>query len=398
MKAVRAAMLPFAFLCVGLMRLAARFGYMIRTGNLGPTRIGHWVLNTECYLCERAAGLHPRGFDVWFGIGTPPNLYHAKMLRRCLWLDRTGFARVVALVNSLFVGWERFTAASAQLDRDIYNLLETQPPHLRLTAAEDERGYRQMERLGLPRDAKFVCLMVRDAAYLPELAYHSYRDADVDTYAEAAMALVDRGYYVFRMGQTVAKPFALEHPMVIDYAGKGMHDDFSSIWLAAHCSFAISTSTGWDALALAFRKPILYTNFVPLEYLSTFWPRSLAIWKHHLKDGKRMTPAEIYESGLGQAMTAEEFENAGVTLEDNSPAELRDAALEMAQYVEGLVWPDDQCEFWRTFPRSMSLFNNRPLHGEIRLRICDSFLNQYINIRDLDHAHMEMAENITPAQ
>ena len=31
--------------------------------------------------------------------------------------------------------------------------------------------------------------MVRDAAYLPQLGYHSYRDADVDDYEDAALML-----------------------------------------------------------------------------------------------------------------------------------------------------------------------------------------------------------------
>ena len=376
-KALRVTLLPLAFACVGIMRLLAHFGVLVRIGMLYP-RLGHAVMNTEVYLCERRAGLHPKwSIDFWTFKGDPASVTHARLLRRCLLIDRTWFTRLVALVNSLFVGWERFTAQPEQLDRDIHNLLERHPPHLRLTEREVRRGYRQLAEWGLPPGARIVCLMVRDAAYLPQLAYHSYRDADVDTYEAAARALAARGYYVFRMGSKVAKKFQVQHPRVIDFAGDGRYSDFMSIWLAAHCSFVISTSTGWDALALAFRKPILYTNFVPFEYLSTFWPRSLAIWKHHYKDGRRLSPAEILASGVSQAMTAQEFTDAGIELHDNTPAELRDAALEMADYVEGRFRPEEQQAFWDAFPRAMSPYNNRPLHGEIRLRVGSRFLEDY---------------------
>ncbi len=50
-------------------------------------------------------------------------------------------------------------------------------------------------------------------------------------------------------------------------------------------------------------------NYVPIEYLQTYHHGSLAIWKHHEKDGKRMTLAEIYASGAGHFMRAEEFEH-----------------------------------------------------------------------------------------
>ena len=390
-KALRAALLPFAFACVGLMRLLARFGVLVRIGMLYP-RLGHAVMNTEVYLCERAAGLHPKwSFDVWTFKGDPASRTHARLLRRCLPIDPTCFTRLVALVNSLFVGWERFIAQPDQLDRDIHNLLERYPAHLRLTKREVRRGYQQLDDWCVPPDARIVCLMVRDAAYLPQLAYHSYRDADVNTYEAAARALVARGYYVFRMGAKVAKRFHMKHPRVIDFAGNGMWSDLMSVWLAAHCSFVISTSTGWDALALAFRKPILYTNFVPFEYLSTFWPRSLAIWKHHYKDGKRLSPAEILASGVSQAMSAQQFTDAGIELRDNTPAELRDAALEMADYVEGKFKPDEQAAFWNAFPRAISPYNNAALHGEIRLRIASRFLADYMDEEQCSTAKVSSA-------
>ena len=99
-----------------------------------------------------------------------------------------------------------------------------------------------------------------------------------------------------------------------------------------------------------------------------------------------MTFQEIIDSGAGHFMRAEQFEEADIKLVDNTPEEIKAVALEMAQRIEGVnatnpFWiagqESAQEAFWRTFPRSMSQYNNRPLHGEIRMRIGAKFLKQY---------------------
>ena len=129
---------------------------------------------------------------------------------------------------------------------------------------------------------------------------------------------------------------------------------------------------------MIFRRPVCYVNYVPLEYLQTYHRGSLAIWKHHEKDGKRMTLAEIYASGAGHFMRAEQFEDAGITLVDNTPEEIKAVALEMADIQERSqeVWLAQEA-FWQAFPRGVSEFNKRPLHGEIRMRIGAELLKGY---------------------
>ena len=48
------------------------------------------------------------------------------------------------------------------------------------------------------------------------------------------------------------------------------------------------------------------------------WCEGLMIWKHHVRDGKRMTIREIFESDLGIATFSHLFKAAAVTLENNS--------------------------------------------------------------------------------
>ena len=386
--AAKLARLPL-LLPAALIALAARvlwyFGVKVKFSNFLSSRIGHLVGNTEVYLCEVDAGLH-EGIHIWTHYGEPASKQIARMYARVMHIWPQRLMTLAILLNKSFPGWEKHEIGSSTLDRDPRNLLARHRSHLRFTDREMTRGEAQLREWGLSRGAQWVCLMVRDGAYLPSLSYHSYRDCDVDTYADAALMLAERGYYVFRMGKVVAKPFAAKHPRIFDFAGTDMYSDFMAVYLGAYCAFCVTTSTGWDAIPQAFRRPMCYTNFVPFEYLPTWLPNSLAIWKHHEKDGptgpKRMTVAEIAESGAGRFMRADEFERAEIKLIDNTPAEITEVVREMADMMVSQTHPGDQKAFWDAFPRHVE--GSMPLHGEIRLRVGTTFLRGYDAEREED--------------
>ena len=377
MKLIRAILVPFALLCVGLMRLLARYGIVIRIGEFWSPRLGHLAGNVECYLCERDEGMQ-KGFDIWTHHGPVANRYLAKMWRRCLWVDPTRFTLLVSVVNRLFQGWEKFTCGSAQFDRDIYNLFNRYPAHLRFTEAEERRGEKTLREWGIPKGAKWVCLINRDSAYLPHLTYHNYRDSDIKDYMLASLELATRGFHVFRMGAAVKSQLLIKHTMIHDYATNGMRSEFMDIYLGAKCEFCVSNGTGFDAIPYVFRRPICYVNLTQTEYMMTFVRDSLAIFKHHLKDGKRMTFQEIWDSGCGQFMAERDFAAQSISFENNSAQEIVQAVAEMCEYLK-LLTPDRPAQkaFWNAFPRSVSPYNGKPLHGEIMMRIGSEFLKQY---------------------
>jgi putative glycosyltransferase (TIGR04372 family) len=358
----------------------------IRFGTLFVSRLGHLAGNTECYLCERDAGLNraKRTFDIWTPQGTPANAHLLAMYRRVMPIWRWAFG--VQEVGKHLQGWNAaHTFSDSQWGRDIHNLIEKSPPHLTFTRAEEKRGRTGLRALGMP--AKWVCIINRDPMYLRAVApgqdytYHSFRDSDIDNYCDAAVALIQRGYWVLRMGTFVEKRMALSGPQFIDYACSGMRSDFMDVYLGAKCAFTISNGTGFDGIPMIFRRPICFVNEAPFEYLSTWMKDSLAIWKHHLREGKRMSVAEIIASGAGLFSRSGQFEDAGITLEENTPTEIKDVALEMDDRLQGIhsVLADDalQARFWAAYPRSKSPANGGPLHGEIRLRIGSKFLTDY---------------------
>ena len=61
-----------------------------------------------------------------------------------------------------------------------------------------------------------------------------------EQFQQVAIALAEKGYWVFRMGKAVEDVFNVEHPRVIDYAQSNERSDFLDIWLMANCYFCIT--------------------------------------------------------------------------------------------------------------------------------------------------------------
>jgi putative glycosyltransferase (TIGR04372 family) len=268
-------------------------------------------------------------------------------------------------------------------------LLENSPPHLQFTKSEEARGKAGLLKLGLPPNAKFICLIGRDNAYLQTVVtpggnfeYHDYRDVDINNFVAAVNALAEQGYYVIRMGSVVREPIRSGNPRVIDYATSGMRSDFLDVYLGAKCFFCISVSCGFDAIPTIFRRPVCFVNMVPIGYLSTFLKDSVAICKKHWDvSGKRwLTLEEVFTSEVGLSLESRDYLERNIRVTENSPEEIRDVVLEMLARLE-MTWkpePRDselQERFWQIFPvNARSPYNNKPLHSRINLKYGSKFL------------------------
>ena len=375
MRSAKALLILAALALVWLLRPLVK----VRFGSLFVSRLGHLAGNTECYLCERDAGRHKGTLDIWVPVGKPANAQLLKMFSRVmpLW----PWASVLPEIGQRWPWWHEHTFKDAQWGRDIHNLMEKSPPHLRFTRAEERRGQKGLRELGIPEGEKWVCMIARDSLYLQakepaqDYSYHSFRDSDIQNYRLAAVALMERGYYVVRMGAFVAQPMRLSAPKFIDYAVSGQRSDFMDVYLGAKCEFTVSNGCGFDGIPMIFRRPVCFVNEAPFEYLSTWMKDSLAIWKHHYRGGNRMSVKEIVESGAGLFDRAQQFEAAGIKLVENTPEEIRDVALQM---LEPKIPGDErQAIWWMEYPRSVNPHNGVPLHGEINLRIGSKFLEGY---------------------
>jgi hypothetical protein len=74
----------------------------IRFGSLFVSRLGHLAGNTECYLCEKDAGINrpKRVIDIWCPKGKPANPHLLKMFSRVIHISEFG-----GMLNEVAKNW-----------------------------------------------------------------------------------------------------------------------------------------------------------------------------------------------------------------------------------------------------------------------------------------------------
>jgi len=359
----------------------------IRFGWLHTHKIGHLPLEPEYYLCERLAGIQPRrAIDLFYdrerGDGLICNTQAMAMTERHL--------RVWPFVKYLWMANKRLPGAETHIVhirarehhsvRDPEGLFERFPVQIDFTPEERQRGQAALAAMGIPAGAKYDCIHVRDSRYWksrdaqmgPE---SDFRNSDINDFVPAMCALTGRGYYVVRIGRA-AVPLTLDDAKFIDYSAQEP-SDFLDVFLAANCHFMISTGSGIDSIAYMFRRPILMCNIAPAARVFSDKPWIVNLPKLHRRRGAAaMMPfAEMVQTGVGDFVTTQQFEKAGVDFLDSAPEVIRDAALEMADRIDG-TWRDDaedterQRAFWH-------LLRVHSLHGEIRGLISTAYLRAY---------------------
>ena len=380
---------PLAFVFVIFIRVIRPF-LLIRVGAMRSDRIGHFALETDLMLREQESGvsLKPsRSVDLWYAPEPIANRVIYEMWKRVMRIWPNWFMVPVFRLNNLMPGSKAHQIPNtASTCLDVHNLIDGAPPHLSFTAREIELGNKTLREMGLSEGDRFACFIVRDAAYtkmaFPEkdMSYHDYRNCDVDDYILAAETLADRGLFVLRMGSIVAKPLRSSHPRVIDYANSNFRSEFMDVFLGARCEFCVSDGLGFYAIPAAFRRPNAYVNYSPFHmfYSSRACDLGIAKTVSSLKTGKRLNLSQMGENGIAQFSHTSQYSDAGVSIDSNTPEEIRDLMLEMLDRIEGKWKPqsgDDelQTKFWRKY--SEVIGEQRTIcHGEIRAKYGAQFL------------------------
>jgi len=212
---------------------------------------------------------------------------------------------------------------------------EKRPPLLTLSKDDYERGWRQLEKMGVPKGAWFVCLHVREPGFKDGGGTQdAYRNADIETYLLAIRAIVARGGWVIRMGNPTMKPLpVMEH--VIDYALSDFRSDWMDVFLCAQCRFLINTASGVGAVAAAFRVPLVLTNYLPTCAV-LFSSQDLFIPKLCWSvDQQRYLPFEaLMSSPVSTSVSQHQYDYMNLKIVDNSPEEINDLITEMLDRLE----------------------------------------------------------------
>ena len=344
----------------------------IRIGKISGSCFGEVVLFPAVYYCKKKLKIDQpttKHIDLLY-------IYHkdkignkqiTKMWKRKLNFLSSYLLDPINIVNKLIPGWKIHAIKLTATGR-IFDSLSDKCQPLDFTTEEENYGKEMLNKFGLKDNDKFVCLAIRDGAYqlrkIParfrDWSYHEYRNWDIDKFILAAEELAKRGYFVFRMGVVTEKPFNSNNPKIIDYANSNLRSDFLDIYLGAKCTFCVSSGLGFDELATIFRKPVVLI-YTPVATVGKNREKVLLLYKHHIlkKENRRLSFSEIFSHGVAYTMDSKVFEEKGIELVDNTPEEIRDVVIEMAENLEFKIQPNSEDEELQKTFRSLLALNNK---------------------------------------
>ncbi len=402
-KSVRIFAFPLAiFVC------CLRPWIKIRFVPISCLTIGHYSLSIEVLLCKLDQNKNNKGKEIIIYLQRPKsqvcNIQLYKMWKRVIPISPDILYLMFAYIELYLEHWfgiHPYRIILGHASHDRWDILETSRQHLYFTKDELVQGEHILVTMGVPKNAKYVCLIVRDEAHYSTNNIYTkmsgFRNSDILHYRKAALFLAEKGYYVIRMGKTVNKAFDVNHKKIIDYACSNFRSDFMDIYLSAHCYFFMSTLCGLDGIAHAFRRPILATNITPNGYCDLGYPVKVFLAKKiidnqgHLLTFKKQS--EIFNRGsiefINQMLKEHEL-----NMFENTEDELLEATKEMLLRMQG-TWCDTELSntlqnlFWASMAKEKFYPDNQGILTPIALckykaKYCtDDLLNNRTLLEDM---------------
>ncbi len=231
--------------------------------------------------------------------------------------------------------WWSDTAARAQLEWQ----KQRREPLLQISDEMSQGGRSVLKAMGLPDDAWFACLHVREAGFHLEgdMPAMDFRNADIASFQSAIDAIVARGGWVIRVGDPTMKKLPPQRH-VIDYAHSEEKSDWMDVFLCASCRFFIGSTSGIYFVAASFGVPCVLVNWIsicqrPWSVSDLYIPK--LIWSN--QGSRLLTFEEQFEATLrwtlldGRRLLAK-----NLSCIDNTPDEIMAVVIEMLERLDGI--------------------------------------------------------------
>ena len=370
---------------------------LIRLGIIASQRIGHFAGDIELYLSNKKY-YRDKNFDIFCFTEKVSNRYLAQLWQRHLFIISPLIIFPIVRLNQFISN--QLTFAKKHIiylkPYDINNIIYITKKNL-FFLPNEETLYNKILKDNIVDPEKIVCLIVRDEEYLKKIflnkdfSYHNYRDCEIDSYIDAVKYLNQLGYTVIRMGKIIKKKMSYSNEKYIEFTESNFFSEFMDIFLAQKCVFTISSGTGWDALpSFVFRKPMVFTNFVPFGHLISSSPNFINLSKNHFskKSERLLSISEIFNL-FGADF--ESYNKNSIILKDNTSEEIKLSVKEMVEkFLIKKEYFDKENNlnnlFWKIYKENIfylnSLKKNTNMvksHGKFLARYSVDYLNNNPN-------------------
>lgn len=378
----------FALACIPLailIRILWPF-IKIRICGLTSQRMGHYIFDIEYYL-SRKKYFNENGYlDLFYLHSKPVNNYVKILAKRHILINE--LFKYIDFASRALPFYRYFVIKTANVEfksRDKLDLLTKIQPSLYFNKLEEEYGLNFLKYNKIKKP--YVCLMIRDNAYMKEifkksdLSYHDYRDSNISDYELLIKELIKYGYSVVRMGKTANEKVNFKSDKILDYPFLKQKHDLLDLWLSKSCAFAISSTPGIETAAVVFRKPVMMVNHLSYGDARTGNPNCLELFKilRHGSNNKIVSLKEQIKLGIIRATFKKQFADKNIKIENNSQKELLIVLREFMKMIQGSLILNKQDElnqvkFWKILSNWEHFDDN---FGKIRPVISPYFLKKY---------------------
>ena len=188
-------------------------------------------------------------------------------------------------------------------------------------------------QLGIPPNAWFVCLHVRESGFRNDKGRREYRNSNINSYIPAINHITSNGGWVVRMGDnSMSKLPKLKN--VIDYPHTSSKSELMDLVLIKLCYFFIGTQSGIYDVAVLFNKPILLLNMYSWTFGSPMHYKDRGIIKHVYSkiENRFLSINEIYNSDWS-LQNINSIANQDYYFVDNTEQEILDAVREYYKII-----------------------------------------------------------------
>lgn len=338
----------------------------IRIVVMEPRFFGHQCLEPEVFQRDRQLSIEQRSNDIWLcSLGK-----RHEAANEVVWdLRKNDFPVVPSWFSTAVVFWQQvfdfsqFQVVNADYHR--LNFLATTATSLPLDSSFELRRKDILSHMSNP-ERPYVIFTARETTR----GIEDIRDRDIRDFEPAILSLIEIGYNVIRLTSRTENLLRINSPHLIDWQVREDGRPGDELVLVSGASFVVSTTTGVDALALAYRRPVLYVDASRLFYV--FLGTELATFQMPLvldqKSGTALNLEQLLKRGLGWAKHLQEFSDAGVRIIKSSPEKLREIILEYVDFISSKPQPELKSaqDSWRSLVMHYLSHKVTDRHGEIQ--------------------------------
>ena len=252
---------------------------------------------------------------------------------------------VALLDNILKLPIIRSLRADIRYELEDYELLDKSPSPISMSPREFDLTYSFLTSKGWKVGQAIVCICVRDDGFdetrhkrevIDEL---DYRNSDISLFSSAINELINRGYFVIRMGRNSKKQLTDGISGYYDYSSQEVYDEVIELGVFALSEFTISTEYGVDEVAAMFRKPVILLNHLPVGQVRRSYLRPYSLPKRIIdtRERRELTVSDLLLRKSINLLGKSSYSNSGCMYLDNSHKEILNSLKEYLEIRELIV-------------------------------------------------------------